>query len=299
MVATLNVNPMQTTNAAGSFRNVSDGFIQGIAMDDPAIRNELAGGVLSSLETLPMWGGVGISELIAPPLTDDTGYSPELGNLLRRAAALDGSLPLTGFSVFDQAHSMINTPQSKVPLALANMSVHFYRLGSGIRIPVKCAPQLVSLFNSSIISQVSWDFTSQQLVPFSGAYASSVISNAVWANTGGGQVTFTVANDLTSDLSAGDVIDVQGVVNTGGASTSAFNGAWKVKSVTSTTVVVEALASASIGTYASGGEVVGAGGALPVKVLTIRQDNCMTVTYDPVTGFANWNQNDAAALIQI
>jgi len=36
MVATLNVNPMQTTNAAGSFRTLSDGFIQGVAMDDPA-----------------------------------------------------------------------------------------------------------------------------------------------------------------------------------------------------------------------------------------------------------------------
>ena len=106
MASSLNINPMATTNAPGTFRILSDGFIQGIAMDDPAIRNFLAGGVLSPNETLPMWGGVGISELIAPP-DSATTHTTALGNDIQRATGLATTLALTGFSVFDQAHAMV------------------------------------------------------------------------------------------------------------------------------------------------------------------------------------------------
>ena len=37
-MANLSLNPMATTNAAGSFGVQSDGFIQGVALDDPANR---------------------------------------------------------------------------------------------------------------------------------------------------------------------------------------------------------------------------------------------------------------------
>ncbi len=63
--------------------------------------------------------------------------------------------------------------------------------------------------------------------------------------------------------------------------------------------MVEALAAATIGTYASGGSLLAGGGALPVKVLDVKADNNMIVSYDPITGYATWNQNGAAALIQI
>ena len=297
MVATLNVNPMQTTNAAGSFRNLSDGFIQGIAMDDPATRWSLTTGVLAATETLPMWGGVAIQELIAPPL-DATHHSSELGNDIKRATAVAN---LTGFSVFDQAHNMINTPQSPVPLSLANMTLSFYRLGCGARIPVKCNPGLISLRNGLIsgATLVSWDYVNQELVPYTAAYVANPITGAVWASTAGGQTTFTVTNDLSAVLAAGSIIDVSGVVNTGGSSTAAFNGNFVVVSVTSTTIVVTQVAASSPGTYASGGSVAAGGGAVSVKVLTIRSDNCMTVSYDPVSGFATFNQNDSCALILI
>ncbi|HAL6008877.1 TPA: hypothetical protein H6S95_003618 [Escherichia coli] len=35
-MATLSLNPMATTNALGSFGVQSDGYIQGVALDDPA-----------------------------------------------------------------------------------------------------------------------------------------------------------------------------------------------------------------------------------------------------------------------
>ena len=192
-----------------------------------------------------------------------------------------------------------------MPLALANMTVDFYRLGSGAQIPVACAPSLISLRTGVISAQVSWDFTNQLLVPYTPAYVANPITGATWANTAGGQVTFTVTNDLSAVLAAGSVIDVTGVVNTGGANTGVFNGNFTVVSVTSTTIVVTYAAASSPGTYASGGSVAAGGGALPVKVIQVRSDNCMTVNYsnpnaNPAgTGYATWNYNGICALIQI
>jgi hypothetical protein len=299
---TINVNPMATTNASGSFSLDSDGFIQGFSMDDPAYRNWLAGGVLDPAESLPMWGGVGITELV-PNAFAPTGHQPELGGNIRRATNISASgaaLSLTGFSVFDQAHHMINTPQSPVPVALANMSVHFFRLGSQARIPVACDPQLIDIRGNPITSQVSWDFVNQRLVEYSPPYGQATISGAVWSNTNGGQINFTVNVDYQTLLSAGDSINVANVVNTGGASTSAFNGAWTVVSVPDAThVIVAAPAQASIGTYASGGNVQAGGGALPVRILNVKQTNCKTVVWDAVNQQASWNNNGCCALILI
>ena len=73
-MAEISINPSLTTNAAGSFNVQSLGFIQGLARDDPAVRNELAGGYLDAAETVPMWGGVAIEELIAA-VTESRGPS--------------------------------------------------------------------------------------------------------------------------------------------------------------------------------------------------------------------------------
>lgn len=52
MSSVLTVNPMQTTNALGTFYTKSDGLIQGMALDDPAARYALASGTLANSETL-------------------------------------------------------------------------------------------------------------------------------------------------------------------------------------------------------------------------------------------------------
>jgi hypothetical protein len=167
MTAQISFNPVLTTNALGSFNVDSVGYIQGVMLDDPAVRYQLAGGILASSETLPMWGGVGISELVpgggSPPIPSDT-----LGTVVSRATTLAAHTTgqLTGFSVFNQDNSMVTTPQSPVPLAGSGMSVHFLRLGSNARIVVKCDPALVSLKGSLITTQVSWDFTNQLLVAY-------------------------------------------------------------------------------------------------------------------------------------
>lgn len=151
----IQLNPLLTTNGAGLFNVSTDGVVQGTAMDSPAIRNSLAGGLLASTETLPMWGGVGIEE--------DINGAAVLGPNIKRAAAFAN---LTGFSVFDQAHNWISTPQSPVPTAQPGMSVHFYRFGSGARIVVQMDPALASLDGGIITQQVSWDYTNQRLIAF-------------------------------------------------------------------------------------------------------------------------------------
>lgn len=301
MSSSLAFNPVVTTNASGSFNVSSSGFIAGTAYADPSSRNWLSGGVLNASETLPMWGGVGVTELVPTP-GSNTLPTNSLGTVVGRASNLTANTTgqMTGFSVFDQAHAMVQTPQSPVPMASPGMSVNFYRFGSNARIAVPCSPALVNAEGGVITYKCSWDFVNQLLVPYTPGYAANTITGAVWASTGGGQITFTVSTDQTTTLFAGDEINVSGVVNTGGASTSAFNGAWYVLSVTSTTIVVSAPASATLGTYASGGTVNAAvGGALPVKVLDVDIGNSMVPVYNSTTGFCTWNRSGNAAVILI
>lgn len=158
-VPNLPFNPNLTTNAVGSFSAQSIGYRQGDAMDDPAVRNALAGGTLASTETLPMWGGIAIGENIP-------AAGSYLGAGIIRAANNAG---IMGFSVFNQNGSMLTTPQSTCPVSLGGGHVNFYRLGSRARIAVQIDPTLAaSLQNGTTASNVAvtWDFTNQKIIAF-------------------------------------------------------------------------------------------------------------------------------------
>lgn len=292
-MAASNGFPNLTTAGQGLFNGASsNGMIQGQADPDPATRFALRSGIVAQGETIPMWGGMGVSALV-PPISS-TGPSQTLGPVLGRASSLAA---LVGFSVFDQGYNMVTDPANPVPTAGSGQSLNWYPLGCRARIAVACDPALIALRNGVINPLVSWDYVNQRLVPYSAAYPQTTITNAVWASTGGGRTTYTVGTDLTADLNAGDDINISGVVNTGGDSTSAFNGAWTIVSLTSSTIVVAAPADASIGTYASGGIVVAGGGALPVVVLDVQPSGCMTVDY--VGGAATYDYDGACAKIQL
>lgn len=285
----ISINPIVQTNASGSFQTTSDGYIQGTALNDPAVRNALAGGYLMATETLPMWGGVGISELI--PGAANTPNSA-LGTAVSRALTLaaQGTKQLTGFSVFDQDHSMVNSPQSPVPLAAAYMSVHFFRLGSRARIPVAIDPALISLEGQLITSLVSWDFGLQRLAPYVATYPANVITASSWAATGGGQVTYTTTTPHG--------VTVGGDFTIAGETPSGYNGTFKaIAGTTGSTLIAELPVDPGASTVQ--GTLVAGGGALPVKVLDINVGNSMTVVYDPITGFATWNRAGSCAVIQI
>lgn len=292
---TININPQLVTNAAGTFNTTFEGLIQGTAFPDPAARFALSSGWLAAAETLPLWGGVGISEAVpapqgSPPLTPNVS----LGGPVRRATNVTGggtALNLTGFSVFDQAYGMINSPQSPVPLAPAPYGqAMFYRLGSGARLAVAMSAALASLADDVITTQVSWDFVSQVLVPYVAAYPANALLAQSWASTNGGQVTFQTTTN--HGLTVGSVFQISGSTPAG------YNGQYTAIAGTATDTIV-AVKTVDPGASSVLGTLVAGGGALPCRVLRVQTENCMTVVYDPTTGFATWNRNGAAAVILI
>jgi hypothetical protein len=149
---------MATTNAFGLFNTNSQGYTQGDAMDDPAVKFALAGGVLSTSATSPLWGGLPIQEF-SPAATSQPGTNT-LGSTILQAT---GSANPTGISVFNQAFAGITTPQSTAPLYSPGMSVNFYRFGSGARIPLVLNPASLSIEGELISTTVYWDYTNNWL----------------------------------------------------------------------------------------------------------------------------------------
>lgn len=284
MVANVPFNPMNTSNAAGSFNAESTGYIQGIALDDPSIRNALAGGVLADSETIPMWGAVGISEKI--PSTSPKVLGGNVGRATTLTAQAAGQL--TGFSVFNQNNSAVNTPQSPVPLVGSGMTFNFYRLGSGARIPVKCDANLVSLDGGLITQKVSWDFEDQMLIP----YSAPTFSSGSYDNSTG---VVTINTSAGHGLLPGDKIIVSSAAGTG--SYADIDGEQTL--ITGTTGTVLKFTVATGLTMTLSGATLDTGGALDVRVLEVQIGNSMTVDYDTDTGFATWNRSGNTAVILI
>jgi hypothetical protein len=292
MTSLVNFNPMLTTTALGSFNVSSDGYTQGTAYDDPASRNYLSGGILASTETLPMWGGVAIQELISPSTSNG-----HLGNTIARATANTNVL---GFSVFNQGHNAISFPGNNVPVQTSGMTVPFYRLGSNARIAVACDPSLVSLDGGLTTQQVSWDFNNQVLQPYDAATA-TVSLTSITSSYSGGVYTFVVVAAAASLVGAvGDSINVSGVTGTGAA---LVNGNQVVTAFTDNqhfSFQVTA-ASGAIATGALTGTLIlnQGTGAISVRVLNIAVGNSRNVIWDGVNLTANFNSTGTCALILI
>lgn len=193
--ANFSYNPMLTSNDLGGFSTTSEGYVQGVALDDPAIRNALSGGFLAAAETLPMWGGLPIFE-------DIPAAGSPLGGSIGRALTTPG---ITGWSVFNQAHNGLTSPQSNVPLIANGMTVNFYRAGSGARIAVPIDPALVSLEGGLITQQVSWDFTNNRIITFNatpGALPVKIIDIAIGNSK---IVTYDSVNNFANWTETGSV----------------------------------------------------------------------------------------------
>lgn len=292
MVANVAFNPFITTNGLGSFNVQSDGYVQGQAMDDPSARYRLRGGVLSSAETLPMWGGVGISET-TNPITNGSPNGVMGGNITRATQIAAGAGSLTGFSVFDQNYSAITSPQSPVPLIGSGGSVNLYPFGSRARIAVAIDPVLVDLENNVITQQVSWDFSLQRLIPYVAAYPANVFTGITRALVGTTYVA-TATSTTAHGIAVGDDFTVSGIVP------AAYNGTWTaIAGTAGSTLVWDTGLTVDPGAITTPGQLNAGGGAVPCEILNVAIGNSMTVSYDSVTGFATWNRSGSAALIQI
>jgi hypothetical protein len=306
MVATLNFDYMTTTNAPGTFLVQSTGFVQGVYQDDPTTRNWLKGGIVSTNETIPMYGGLAINAQTLPSIAANPTV-PEQGAIISRATNVtkNAALSVTGFTVFNQAYGMISTPASPVPLAGSNYQVMYFDLGTNARIPVACAPTLASLEGGSTGQAVSWDFVGQQLIPFVAAYsavAAGGITSATYTNaTGALSFTFSAA-PFGAGIGAGAngvFINVQGLT---GAGVAPLNGNFPITGTASAGTVVTVQAPAGLGNLTlvtSGATLAAGGGALNVDILEIRVGNNMTVVFNTATNTASWNFNGTVAIIQI
>ncbi|EJX9497233.1 hypothetical protein OE253_000373 [Salmonella enterica] len=283
MASALSVNPMQTTNARGTFYAKSDGLIQGVALDDPAARYALASGTLASDEIKPLWGGLPVNELVPG------ASSAPRGSIIKRAASLS---QLVGFSVFNQAHNGLTTPQSPVPLLLSNMSVSFYRLGSGMRVPVKASDAVISLASAgiSVNQPLVWNFAEDCLDVFSTAAADVATTSITWTAP-----TASLAGFATATTASAHGLKVGAYVAISGAVPAAYNGTVQVLSVPSFTPV--SVPSGNATTQGTTGAAKEQDVALPVKIIEMQMGNSKTVSYDSATGFATWNDSGNAAVI--
>lgn len=293
MGANIAFNPYVQSNAADTFSVQSSGYIVGTALPDPSARYRLAGGVLGANETLPMWGGVGISETANPVSGGPAGG--ELGGNITRATGFTGGTAgdLTGFSVFDQNYAAINTPQSPVPMTGSGGLVNFYRFGSNARIVVAIDSVLAADAQGAIITQpVAWDFVNQRLIPI---VSTLTITSGTYVD-GTGVITLTMSAPVT-EFGAGDAVVLSGLTGTGAF--ASLDGTWTATSVSASTIVLDGPAGVGASTITGGSADLAGSDPIPVKILQVNVGNSMTVSYDADTGFATWNRSGDTAVIQI
>jgi len=154
----ITLNPLPTTFASGTFNDSTIGYVAGTLFPNASTRNLIRTGYVASSVTGLMYGGVGVS------VATQAAASPMLGPQLTIATAIAN---LGGFLVWDQSAAPVQTPQSNVPLASPGMGFSFAEFGLGhvIALPMSAA-NAANLLNVSDITQLTWDYTNQVLLPF-------------------------------------------------------------------------------------------------------------------------------------
>jgi hypothetical protein len=180
-MAGITINPSLVTNAPNTFYSTSTGGVQGTLADNPvSLTGYLRSGIVATNATTPMWGGEGVT--ISLPTSGTEAL--EIAAVLTLASA---ETNLLGFTVFNQASAMIQSPQSPVPLAAAGMGINFFEMGSGARIWVQATSGVAgALLGGAINQAVYWDYTNQVLLGSPGGTALPV--KVVDVNVGNSQV---------------------------------------------------------------------------------------------------------------
>lgn len=118
-------NPSLTTNISNGFVLDTEGYVQGFALDDPAMRFQWEGAQVGGDTVL--WGGLAVT--LALQGVDNA----EQGSSIVPATALDN---IDGWTIFNQAMNGIITPTTNVPQYPVGYSLNIVRPGSLARICV-------------------------------------------------------------------------------------------------------------------------------------------------------------------
>ncbi|HEO9044224.1 TPA: hypothetical protein QIF36_002391 [Enterobacter kobei] len=144
----ISFNPYRTYGVDPGFTVETEGFVQGDALPDPAVEQQLCSGELDGGVTSPVYPGVGLIERITK--------GGDQGSILTSVTA--GSLAqCNAFAVSNRAYHMILSPGNSVPQYMAGGSVHYYRLGSNARIPLPVSPQVALLSGPVGAQSLCWD----------------------------------------------------------------------------------------------------------------------------------------------
>ena len=205
MSGTISFNPFGTQTPVGTFLNPTQGYVQGLALDDPSSRLWLEGGTLDTGETLTMWGGVPLSIEINQLTTGSEGLGPAVKRSTSQANTL-------GWSVFNQASSMVITPGNSVPQASVGNYISFYRNGTNARIAAKCDPALVAALTAGEFINAAalyWSVTLYwvTLVTTGSNFALPTTTVLRSVQTNSKTVTYTSASSVT--WATGDVAILQ------------------------------------------------------------------------------------------
>lgn len=141
-MAGITIQPYATNQPTDSFLLETQGYVQGMPLDDTASRLWLMGGNLASSASTPLWGGVPIEELINVTGTGADGLGPTVQASTSQATC-------TGFSTFAQMMHGVITPGATVPLYGPLNGVGFFRLGTNARLAVNCDPALAAALASA------------------------------------------------------------------------------------------------------------------------------------------------------
>lgn len=159
MASTINVAPYTTTNAQDSFLLQTDGWVVGTFVDNPALRYTLEGGIVSSSQATPLWGGLPVT--LEVPAPGSGGSSSGLGSTILAATA---STNIDGWCVLNQASAGVITASSNTPLYPSNTSANFVRAGSGLWVVLEVNPAAVNTIAGGGSNQtLYWDFVNNRI----------------------------------------------------------------------------------------------------------------------------------------
>ena len=160
-MGSISFNPQVTTNISNGFVLSTEGYVQGVFLDDPSMRTQLEGGIVGSGVSQPLWGGLAVSLAV-----QGVGVNAQGSSVVPATSAAT----IHAWTLFNQAMAGIITPSSNVPLYAAGASVNFARAGSLLRVCVAVASTSIlnALAGDSASVALYWDPTNLCITTTSG-----------------------------------------------------------------------------------------------------------------------------------